>query len=169
MKPFPRPSQVFKFFFASYVTIAVFYTTNHLFVSPLRAGLSVLVNHPLSPRALWTVFVATKSDEESKKLNEARAYGLDPHYLQFSGGETKWESSAFALEHGLGQVDPIIVDEELTLSKAFSTAMRPSKIIPYFFRASGEFEPDDITVTTLVTSSRLGAFNRLVDRYQGTS
>ncbi|KAG6878195.1 hypothetical protein C0993_010956 [Termitomyces sp. T159_Od127] len=121
----------------------------------------------MSPRVLWAMFTATQSDKDTLKLNEARAYGLDPHHLQFSGGETKWESSAFALEHGLGQVEPIIVEEEMTLSKAFSTAMRPSKIIPYFYRASDEFEPDDITVTTLVTSSRLGAFSQLIDQYQG--
>ncbi|KAG6902366.1 hypothetical protein C0995_000928 [Termitomyces sp. Mi166 len=121
----------------------------------------------MSPRALWTVFTATESNKESLKLDEARAYGLDPHSLRFLGGETKWESSTFALEHGLGQVDSIVLDEELTLSKAFSTAMRPSKIIPYFYRASNEFEPDDITVTTLVTSSRFGAFSRLIDRHQG--
>ncbi|KAG5715027.1 Glycosyltransferase-like protein LARGE2 [Termitomyces sp. T112] len=167
MKPLPRLPQIFKFLFAFYVAIAVFYTTNHLFVSPLRVGLSVLVNHPMSPRALWAVFTTTESKKESLNLIDARAYGLDPHFLQFSGGKTKWESSTFALEHGLGQVDTIVVDEELTLSKAFSTAMRPSKIIPYFYRASGEFESDDITVTTLVTSSRFGAFSRLIDRYRG--
>ncbi|KAG6855988.1 hypothetical protein H0H87_008668 [Tephrocybe sp. NHM501043] len=106
-------------------------------------------------------------DKKLLRRKDARTYNLDPRFFQFSGGETKWESSTLALEHGLGHLDPIYVDEELTLSKAFSASMKPSKIIPYFYRASGRFEQDDITITTLVTSSRFGAFSQLIERYQG--
>ncbi|KAH7927477.1 glycosyltransferase family 49 protein, partial [Leucogyrophana mollusca] len=57
--------------------------------------------------------------------------------------------------------------EELFLSKAFSQSLHPSKIIPYYYRATGAFEDDDITVTTLVTSNRFKVFAELVQRYQG--
>ncbi|KAG6920176.1 hypothetical protein DXG01_004945 [Tephrocybe rancida] len=121
----------------------------------------------MSPRSLWAAFTTTPFDKKLLRRKEARTYNLDPRFLQFSGGETKWESSTLALEHGLGNPYPIFVDEELTLSKAFSNSVGPSKIIPYFYRASGMFEQDDITITTLVTSSRFGAFRQLIERYQG--
>ncbi|KAF8070769.1 glycosyltransferase family 49 protein [Lyophyllum atratum] len=79
----------------------------------------------------------------------------------------EWVSSTAALEHGLGHVEPVLVEEELALSKAFSSSMRPSKIIPYLYRANGIFDPEDIAITTLVTNSRFQAFSRLVERYQG--
>ncbi|KAG6841386.1 hypothetical protein C0991_011726 [Blastosporella zonata] len=121
----------------------------------------------MSPRSIWVAFTDESFDKKLIRRKEARTYGVDPRFLKFSGGKTKWESSSLALEHGLGHADPILVDEELTLSKAFSTSMKPSKIIPYFYRASGRFEQDDITITTLVTSSRFGAFSQLIERYQG--
>ncbi|KAG5639472.1 hypothetical protein H0H81_001594 [Sphagnurus paluster] len=169
-----RLSQILQLLLVFYVSVAVFYTTNQLLVYPLRAGLSLLVNndHPMSPRSLWQSFSNPSLDPESKrdrKRKEMQMYNLDARFLEFSGGDTEWESSNVALEHGLGNVEPVLIDEELSLSKAFSTSMRPSKIIPYFYRALGNFDNEDITITTLVTSSRLQAFGRLVERYQGTS
>ncbi|KAF5380389.1 hypothetical protein D9615_004711 [Tricholomella constricta] len=163
---FPRLSQILQFLLIFYVSIAVLYTTNYLLVSPLRVGLSILVNHPMSPFSLWAFFI-NPSPKKDKRHTEARSYNLDPRFLQFSGGDTEWKSSTVALEHGLGHAEPILVEEELSLSKAFSTSMRPSKVIPYFYRAAGRFDQDDITITTLVTSSRFQAFSRLVERYQG--
>jgi hypothetical protein len=62
---------------------------------------------------------------------------------------------------------PIMMSEDLFLSKAFAQSMRPSKIIPFFYRAFGEFDKEDITLTTLVTSNRFKVFARLVENYQG--
>ncbi|KAJ7668542.1 glycosyltransferase family 49 protein [Mycena polygramma] len=59
------------------------------------------------------------------------------------------------------------MSEELFLSKAFASSMHPSKIVPYFYRASGVFDKEDITITTLVTSNRFQVFARLVERYPG--
>ncbi|KAG8740753.1 hypothetical protein FRC12_015895 [Ceratobasidium sp. 428] len=56
---------------------------------------------------------------------------------------------------------------ELLLSKAFSNTLKPSKIIPYYYRALHEHEWDDITITTIITSNRFNAFARLVEQYQG--
>lgn len=53
------------------------------------------------------------------------------------------------------------------LSKAFSDSMKPSRIIPYYYKATGAFVDEDITITTLVTSSRFQVFSRLVSTYQG--
>ncbi|GLB37762.1 putative D-isomer specific 2-hydroxyacid dehydrogenase family protein [Lyophyllum shimeji] len=167
MLSFARLFKFFQFSLIFYVSIAVLYTTNYLLISPLQAALSVLLSlHPLSPRSLWASFTSSASKPD-RRTQEARAYNLEPRFLRFSGGDTKWESSLDALEHGLGHLEPVLVDEELTLSKAFSGSMRPSKIIPYFYRANGNFHLEDITITTLVTNSRFQAFSRLVERYQG--
>lgn len=63
-------------------------------------------------------------------------------------------------------------DEDFFLSKAFSDALGPSKVVPYYYRAigphsNGEFDQKDITITTLVTSNRFKVFAKLVEHYQG--
>jgi hypothetical protein len=62
---------------------------------------------------------------------------------------------------------PVMMSEDLFLSKAFAQSMSPSKIIPFFYRAAGEFDKEDITLTTLVTSNRFKVFSQLVESYQG--
>lgn len=78
-----------------------------------------------------------------------------------------WPSSAYALQNGLGHEKPVAMSEDLFLSKAFAGAMRPSKIVPFFYRATGVFDKEDITITTLVTSNRFQVFAGLVERYPG--
>lgn len=165
----PLFMQVFRFSFVFYVAIAVLYTTNFLLVSPMRSGISMLLNHPISPQSLWSsVYLNSgKNRAEETRIDAPRIYNLNPKFFHFSGGNIEWSSSDFALKHGLGSPEPVLMDEELFLSKAFSNSMRPSKTIPYFYRASGNFDQDDITITTLVTSNRFNAFSRLVERYQG--
>jgi hypothetical protein len=80
----------------------------------------------------------------------------------------QWTSSEFTLNHGLGHTQPIFVDETTVLSKAFATSMRPSNVMPYFYRARGSFDGDDITITTLITSNRFNVFVRLVEKYRGS-
>jgi len=94
----------------------------------------------------------------------------DSFFSQYLGGRRMaWFSSETSLEYDLGSPQPVYIDEELFLSKAFSRSMRPSKIIPYFYRASGHFDHDDITIATLITSNRFQVFKRLVQRYKGAS
>ncbi|KAK0212512.1 glycosyltransferase family 49 protein [Desarmillaria ectypa] len=59
------------------------------------------------------------------------------------------------------------MDEDFFLSKAFSSSLHPSKIVPFFYRASGHFDREDITITTIITSNRFHVFARLVERYRG--
>jgi hypothetical protein len=61
------------------------------------------------------------------------------------------------------------IDESVMLSKAFPYLMKPSQIIPYYLRASGIFNKDDITITSIITSNRFGVLARLAQRYQGIS
>ncbi|TCD68553.1 hypothetical protein EIP91_010478 [Steccherinum ochraceum] len=59
------------------------------------------------------------------------------------------------------------VSQETLLSKAFSHSLHPTRVIPYFYKASGTFDEDDVTITTLVTSNRFKILKQLVDRYRG--
>ncbi|KAG0251087.1 hypothetical protein BG011_007863 [Mortierella polycephala] len=60
-----------------------------------------------------------------------------------------------------------VVDEDFYLSKVFSTAMQPSKVIPYYYRAEGVFDKEEVTITTLITENRFGVFKKLVRNYRG--
>lgn len=59
------------------------------------------------------------------------------------------------------------VREETLLSKAFSDAIHPTRIIPFYFKATGPVDLDDVTITTLVTNNRFRVFKQLVERYRG--
>ncbi|KAI0666270.1 glycosyl-transferase for dystroglycan-domain-containing protein [Trametes maxima] len=59
------------------------------------------------------------------------------------------------------------VREETLLSKAFAEAMHPTRIIPFYFKATGPVDSEDVTITTLVTSNRFRVFKQLVERYRG--
>ncbi|KAF9515922.1 hypothetical protein BS47DRAFT_1341516 [Hydnum rufescens UP504] len=53
------------------------------------------------------------------------------------------------------------------LSKAFGNSMQPTRIIPFYYRASGVFDKEDITITTPVTGNRFQVLANLVESYQG--
>lgn len=57
--------------------------------------------------------------------------------------------------------------EATFLSKAFAHALHPTEFIPFYYKATGDVDPDDVTITTLVTSNRFKVFKELVERYQG--
>ncbi|KDR75725.1 hypothetical protein GALMADRAFT_68789 [Galerina marginata CBS 339.88] len=103
-----------------------------------------------------------------KHSSDNRNSGLTrPIWRDHVGGTFSWVSSPFTLQNGLGHRDPIQIDERALLSKAFSNSMRPSNVRPYFYRASGAFDADEITITTLITSNRFEVFSRLVEKYRG--
>jgi hypothetical protein len=147
---FIRIIQLFSLF---YVILAVLYASHFLIVSPLCAGLSFLLNRSLSPWYIWppSSIEATLS--------------LDP--MPSWSGDVEWQSSDISPAYNLGHKHHVVTDGDLFLSKALSSSMRPSRTIPYFYRANGTFDPDDITITTLITSNRFQVFRRLVERYQG--
>ncbi|KAJ3986222.1 glycosyltransferase family 49 protein [Lentinula detonsa] len=134
-----------------YAFSAIFYTTHHLLVSPLRACFSIMLN--LSSTALPNPSVSTILNAIKK-----------PNYLNTQTPASFWNSDMALLHQSSWFAD---IDTDLILSKAFSNSMHPSKIVPFFYRASGELDVEDITITTLITSNRFPVFARLVERYQG--
>lgn len=63
----------------------------------------------------------------------------------------------------------VSVSQETLLSKTFTQSLHPTKIIPYYYRASLNVDQNDVTITTLVTRNRFKVLKQLVERYQGMS
>lgn len=82
-----------------------------------------------------------------------------------------WEPSSF-LSSAFVSHTRHATPESLFLSKAFSHSMRPNRVIPFYFKASGPsmdgtLAKEDITLLTIVTSNRFSVLGRLAKRYQG--
>lgn len=52
-------------------------------------------------------------------------------------------------------------------SKIFSGAMGPSNMQSFYFKATENFDKEDITIATIVTSDRFPVLGRLATRYKG--
>ena len=106
---------------------------------------------------------------DGRELVQKRIHG--PDGVQWGLDQMNWPLSSHAntLERG----STISIPEAHFLSFSFSPALQPSKVIPYYYRASAPdlpgFVKEDITITTLVTSNRFKVFEKLVERYQGKS
>jgi Glycosyl-transferase for dystroglycan len=163
--------RILQLFLIFYLSIAVLYTTTLLFVSIYYSVLAKVLPRPTSPQSLWPLlsfFLPGHTlAKEQNRFGALQINMTDPFSLHSGGYRMGWVSSAISLEHNLGGSGPVFMDEDIFLSKAFSGSMRPSKILPYFYRASGQFDHEDITIATLITSNRFQVFKRLVQRYKG--
>lgn len=59
------------------------------------------------------------------------------------------------------------IEEDAVVHKVFSNTIQPSKVLPYYFKAGREFDPESVTITTLITFDRYPVFSKLVTNYQG--
>ncbi|KAG9326716.1 hypothetical protein KVV02_002912 [Mortierella alpina] len=59
------------------------------------------------------------------------------------------------------------IEEDAVLHKVYANTMQPSKVLPYYFKAVREFDPESVTITTLITFDRYPIFSKLVTNYQG--
>jgi glycosyltransferase-like protein LARGE len=59
------------------------------------------------------------------------------------------------------------VNDPVVKSKIFSGSMGPSDINLFYYKAEEEFEQDDISITTIVTSDRFPVLSRLATQYKG--
>lgn len=122
-----------------YATLATIYTLGSLCTSvlPYQSLSRKRILRPPSPRITLPSNITVQQAEE---------------FL--------WSNFSLSDHHPLVAWDPI-------LSRAFPRLMHPSRIIPYYYRATGNFENDDVTVTTLISSDRFPVFRNLVRRYKG--
>ncbi|KAM0755802.1 hypothetical protein T439DRAFT_341402 [Meredithblackwellia eburnea MCA 4105] len=121
--------------------------------------------------------------KDGSELTRKRIHGLDG--AEWDLDQMHWHDPANALAHSdsastskpipphllAANREPVAISEDYFLSLSFSSSLQPSKVIPYYYRATAPdvpgFNKEDITITTLVTSNRFKVFERLVDRYQG--
>lgn len=168
-----RPLRFLQLLVAFHVSIAVLYTTYMLLVSPLLACLLMLLGQPFLGPSIWQPSFRLLT-RPSKSPGIGAQTLIMPSYAHPFGGQhlepiVLWNSTHAMKDLDLGHDNFISMSEELFLTKAFANSMRPSKIVPFYYRATGGFDREDITITTLITSNRFQAFARLVERYQGTT
>lgn len=80
----------------------------------------------------------------------------------------KWNKGSLTWRTSNDREGSPTMSEDLFLSKAFGTALQPSKIIPYYYRARTAAEARDITISTIVTGDRFNVLDQLSHRYKGT-
>ncbi len=117
--------------------------------------------------------------EDGRELVAQRLHGLngvewDTDKMLWhhpSSGQAHSGPHPIAQSYEQGERSPISLSEDHFLSLSFSNSLQPSKVIPYYYRASDHDRPDfnvkDITITTLITPNRFEVFSRLVERYRG--
>ena len=169
-----------------FVSVSVVYTTNILFITPLASAASKTRFRDALPNTVassgFAVSAMKRAISKTKVQNtnnNGRSIIPRPAFPLVTERDLiaraavaptfDWVSSQFTLQHGLGHVKPIKINEKTILSKAFSSSAgrHPSNVQPYFYRASGLFNQDDITITTIITSNRFEVFARLVKKYRG--
>jgi hypothetical protein len=114
--------------------------------------------------ALWKLHISVFPYQS---LSRNRLFRLPRPRISFPSNITVqqaedflWSNLSLPGQHSFVPWDPI-------LSRAFPRLMHPSRIIPFYYRATGNFENDDITMTTLISSDRFLVFRNLVRRYKG--
>lgn len=164
----------------SYVVASVLYTTSflvvHLFGAPIKTlGLGISPKSPLwIAKDTWDISqIADIGTSQSQSTQDMVALAEDPGIAFPLESDLLtlniWPQANSTARYGAStQGKPLALEEELIFSKAFATSMNPSKIIPYFYKASERFRQDDVTITSIITSDRLDVLVRLVEKYKGT-
>lgn len=99
---------------------------------------------------------------------DSLAWHPPTHSLAHKGSDDLLYASQL---EGLLDANPngIAMSEDFFLGKAFGESLQPSKVIPYYYRASQQPQQEDITITTLITQNRFKVFADTVERYKGWS
>jgi hypothetical protein len=89
-------------------------------------------------------------------------------YYRASLPQLNWDTESFPWNMsllspaGLKPDDHSVpVSEDFFISKVFGESFGPSKVIPYYYRASESVDKDDITITTLITLDRFLVFGEI--------
>ncbi|KAI0374565.1 hypothetical protein BV20DRAFT_961774 [Pilatotrama ljubarskyi] len=172
--------KVLQYGLCSYTLAAVLFTSYVYMLSPLIVMLGhgnipartptkgIPYSHGVLPRRPLSLL----NDPHEVHLDLDLAVPLDDNHWADTWPPGYASAEMFYLErldiHRQVAVTPgYAVREETMLSKAFSEAMHPTRIIPFYFKATGSVHPDDVTITTLVTSNRFRVLKQLVERYRG--
>ncbi len=168
----------------AYAVVALTYTTNYLLVSPVSSFLSRFLAAPrtasVAERKIISnvqarVDLVTQAWQASHVRHMDNADSDTPALpWSFSSAESSLylndlnsNIDALLQKQRESQALPTSIQEGIFLSKAFAQSMHPTKIIPFFYKATSPVDENDVTITTLVTSNRYKVLRQLVDRYQG--
>ncbi|KZT69694.1 glycosyltransferase family 49 protein [Daedalea quercina L-15889] len=175
-------SKVLRLCLLGYVALAVLYTTSCYVLSPLLVISQSALSFSASP---WSHF-SNLNHEAQVQVSDAPqepssdAVNLKALSLPVDPSDALWPADISAaaapfcfptsatLQRPMtarGAATPL--QEATLLSKAFAGALHPTRIIPFYYRAAGAPDPDDVTITTLVTRNRFRVFRRLVEHYRG--
>jgi glycosyltransferase-like protein LARGE len=151
-----------------YVLLAVLYTTKVVLKSSLCVGFSQAILYP---------FLNNKTTRSSELDNAGPGTAQTSLAVSsLSSFQAQGQVSGDVIYSTFLDLEPtssnksqhaIAMMEDLFLSKAFAQSMQPNKIVPFFYKATGDFDKEDITITTLITRNRFKVFARLVQEYQG--
>jgi hypothetical protein len=142
-----------------YLAFAILFTSSCLF----RTGVSFFLRSAILPSNFaWLLWRGSPRSTTTHSSHMELSLKTDYGHLRASLGATNLKPSKLG-----GGVSQIPLSGELLISKAFTYTVQPIKINPYLYRASQRIEKEDITITTLITSSRFKPFKRLVERYKG--
>lgn len=177
----PRTSlaKILQLAFVAYLVVALFYTTNYVIVSPVsRLVFSLFGSRSSSSGTVSSAAGRQQPLARVDLIAQARqvassARELGPNNDAVSAIEPSWtfstQDNLIYWEHSHASHDQLPIREETFLSKAFSQSMHPTRIIPFYYKATGIVDENDVTITTLVTSNRYKVLKQLVERYKGTS
>ena len=178
-----------------YCLVAFLYTTIYIVATPVTLSVISLFGSkpsgPLSPmmlpkvdsRALRPVLLRGQPRVDviahAQRMLRARQQSqanadfeiLDPPSWDYESYDDflSWNSSVAGHPDVFSEDSSITgyMREETFLSKAFSQALRPTELIPFYYKASRPAGKDDVTITTLVTSNRYKVLKELVEKYKG--
>ena len=163
-----------------YVLVAVLFTTWVYVLSPVAGffrsrahALSAPSNSAPGRNGAAENSVRLSQDPLEMRLDLGLADTLENSDWAHSWASGYASSDLSYLSHARGSMGKTMaagglsIRDETLLSKAFSEAMHPMRIIPFYFKSSNDIDPDDVTITTLVTSNRFRVFQQLVERYRG--
>ncbi|KAF9356517.1 hypothetical protein BGX34_009906 [Mortierella sp. NVP85] len=94
-----------------------------------------------------------------KTLTELGQATFDVENMLYSQQVMKWRAGEGHPERG--------IEEDALLHRVFANTMQPSKVLPYYFKATRFSDPESVTITTLITFDRCPIFSKLVTNYQG--
>ncbi|KAH9927495.1 glycosyl-transferase for dystroglycan-domain-containing protein [Epithele typhae] len=134
-------------------------------VSDIRPRDSEIRPHSPAAIDLFRDFYDTGSDAlgDGSLMQE----GWPPGYSSSKLATFSHSVGSYAADKPQAHITTYSVLEDTLLSKAFADAIHPTRIIPFYFKASRNVHPDDVTITTLITLNRFRVFKQLVERYRG--
>jgi hypothetical protein len=155
MPAHPRAWRVLSTMLLAYIGVAVFYATYVLVLQRVAQYFVPFAGWKNDIRSPFSIISLEEDRLPTVTSSVHPITGQHPMQAISSASSAFLSSDALSSYH-------------LTLlSKAFSGSLQPNNIVPFYYRYTGRFDQDDITIATLVTMDRFPVFAKLVEKYAG--